>query len=187
MTGPTKCSVQGWCHYHSLLLPPPASSSNLEQGCSVLCRDSMSPTAAQDSLYSGKKTINGKACFSFMFPILFLSFSKQQVGNASPPWPHPHQGPARTKCPPGRDPCNLHDGNCGLEPTSPAYLLLSLPTATTLFQVTFISPWTPTVASHLGSLPPLSTPCNSQSDLFKMSIGLCRFTVQDLFVPSHST
>lgn len=152
--------MQGWCHYHSLLLPPAASSSNSEQGCPVLCRDSMWPTAAQDSLYPGKKkkTINGKACFSFMFPILFLSFSKQQVGNASPQWPHPHQGPARTKCPPGRDSCNLHDDNCGLEPTAPASLLLSLPTATTLLQVTFISlgllQWPPTWAHCLHSVLP---------------------------------
>lgn len=66
-------------------------------------------------------------------------------------------------------------------------LVLSLLTAITLIHVASILHWTSAVASHLALLPPLFTSQNSQSDLFKMSMGLCHFTAQDLLLASHST
>lgn len=185
-TGPTKRSA-------SLSLPAPASSSSSstsEQGCPVLCRGSKSPKTAidraQGPLYPGRKPMNGMAYFSFLFSIFFSFLFPNREWVMQVPSGHTHTK-VLPRLKPLRDSSNLHDENCVAESTSQMCLILSLLTATTLVQDTFISPWTPPVASYLASLPPLCTPCNSLSDLFKTSMGWCHLTARDLLMPSHST
>lgn len=97
------------------------------------------------------------AYFSFLFSISFFPFQNSEWAMEVPRGHTLTKVLPRLNAPPG-DSSNLQDDNCGVESTPQAYLILSLPTATALVHVIFICPWTPPVASHLVSLPPLFTP-----------------------------
>lgn len=174
---------EGQYHYRLLLLPYPTSSfSKPEQSFSVLCRSSRSPTYSQNPhpLYSGRKPVGGKAYLSSSSSF----FSKQWVGNASPNgWTFM----------PGLSRLNVLQGHVYLvwwqfqSRTYMSCLVLSLLTAIPLLHIAFISHLD--FCSGLPSSLTASTPyCLKQPEWsFKVSMGLCHFTAQDLLMASPST